>query len=64
MLKRCNNMFDPAIKMLCNMPTLQDELVRMENISFFFIKKGLVFSFFLADAAGRAGADGGYMYIS
>ncbi len=48
MLKRCNNMFDPAIKMLCNMPTLQDELVRMENISFFFFKKKrLVFSFFL-----------------
>ncbi len=32
-------MFDPAIKMLCNMPTLQDELVRMEDISFFLIEK-------------------------
>jgi hypothetical protein len=30
-LKRCNNNLDPAISMLEKMPSLQDELVRMED---------------------------------
>jgi len=30
-LKRCNNKLDPAISMLEKMPSLQDELVRMED---------------------------------